>query len=107
MIQPVELADFMATFFASAGVILGGAGYALLYAWARLKQQSGFWYGAFGFFALLAFCILILIKTAHLEGHWWLLAITMLLGYLVAPPAIFRLCQGTHATDHTESSPPT
>ena len=40
MIEPVELKDFFITFFSAALVILSGAGYAGLYAWAKLRGMS-------------------------------------------------------------------
>ena len=101
LIEPVALTDFLATFWAAAGVIISGAGYALLYAWAKLRRQRNLLWGAGVFFILLTGCVLVLVQTAHLEGHWQILAVLMLAGYLVAPPAIFRLCQVTHVHEST------
>lgn len=42
MIQPVDLQDFLLTFFVSAGIILSGACYALLFAWGRLRHNPRF-----------------------------------------------------------------
>jgi len=107
-IEPVALTDFLATFWAGAGVIISGAGYALLYAWARLRRQWNLLYLAGFFFLLLTGCVLVLMQTAHLEGHWQALALLMLVGYLLAPPAIFRLCQVTHVHESTNlDHPPT
>jgi hypothetical protein len=39
MIEPVALENFFITFFSAALVILSGAGYAALYAWAKLSQR--------------------------------------------------------------------
>ena len=103
-IQPVNPADFMATFLAAAGVILGGLGYALFYAAARLQNRPSLHRAALLAFALLAACLLVLVKTAHLDGVWQGLALLLLLGYRVAPPAIFHLCHLTHAP-HDEEFP--
>jgi hypothetical protein len=104
MIQPVELQDFLLNFFAAAGIILCGACYALLYAWARLGGRRSFLGWAYAAYALLAVSVWILAETAHLEGYWRALAIAMLIGYFAAPRAIFRLCSATHAADAAESS---
>lgn len=103
MIQPVELQDFLLTFFVSAGIILSGACYALLYAWARLRQQRRFLYGAWLAYFVLTGCVFTLIRTAHLEGAWSSLALLMLVGYFAAPRAIFRLCHVTHTDGHEPS----
>lgn len=99
MIQPVELKDFLLTFFVSAGIILCGAGYALLYAWGRLRGRPALLRWALLAYALLAFCVLALMRTAHLDGYWTALTVMMLAGYFAVPRAIFRLCHDTHAID--------
>jgi hypothetical protein len=96
MIQPVELHDFLLTFFAAAGIILSGACYALLYAWARLSGRRSFLAWAYAAYAVLAVSVWVLAGTAHLDGYWRALAAAMLVGYFVAPRAIFRLCVATH-----------
>lgn len=99
MIQPVDLKDFLLTFFVSAGIILSGACYALFYAWARLRHRPAFLNWALLAYAVLAGCALTLMQTAHLEGHWRTITLLMLIGYFLAPRAIFRLCAVTHGTE--------
>lgn len=106
MIQPVELQDFLLSFFAAAGIILSGACYALLYAWARLSGRRGFLGWAYAAYAVLAVAVWALAETAHLEGYWRALAGAMLIGYFVAPRAIFRLCSASHGADEAESPHP-
>jgi len=101
MIQPVDLQDFLLTFFVSAGVILSGACYALFYAWGRLRHAPRFLRWALLAYAVLAGCVLTLMRTAHLDDAWSTLALLMLVGYFVAPRAIFRLCHVTHLDEHT------
>jgi hypothetical protein len=103
MIQPVDLQDFLLTFFVSAGVILSGACYALFYAWARLRDRPNFMRWALLAYAVLAFCALTLMQTAHLDGLWRAITALMLIGYFAAPRAIFRLCSATH--DAESASP--
>ncbi len=100
MIQPVDLKDFLLTFFVSAGVILSGACYALFYAWGRLRARPAFLRGALLAYLVLAVCTLTLMQTAHLEGYWRTITLLMLAGYYIAPRAIFRLCHVTHADEH-------
>ena len=96
MIQPVDLKDFLLTFFVSAGIILSGACYALCYAWGRLRGRPAFLRWALLAYAVLAGCALMLMQTAHLNGHWRALTVIMLIGYFLAPRAVFRLCAATH-----------
>ncbi|BBL75354.1 hypothetical protein [Methylomagnum ishizawai] len=106
MIQPVELQDFLLTFFAAAAIILGGASYALCYAWARLGRRPGLLRWAYAAYAVLAVSVWILTATAHLDGYWRTLAAAMLVGYFLAPRAIFRLCADTHAAEDDAVPPP-
>jgi hypothetical protein len=100
MIQPVDLQDFLLTFFVSAGVILSGACYALFFAWGRLRHDPRFLRWALLAYAVLAACVLTLMRTAHLDGTWSTLTLLMLVGYFAAPRAIFRLCHVTHLDEH-------
>ena len=66
-------------------------------AYARLGHRPAFRRGAILAYAVLAGCVLILMRTAHLDGYWATLTLVMLIGYFAAPRAIFRLCHVTHA----------
>ena len=105
MIQPVELQDFLLNFFAAAAIILIGACYALLYAWAKLGHRPLFMRWAYAAYAVLAVSVWILAETAHLQGYWRALSAAMLIGYFAAPRAIFRLCAATHAIEDSEPPP--
>lgn len=99
MLEPVKLADFFIVFFSAALVILCGASYALLFAWARIKARPRLmalaYIAAVGLFA----AVLTLAFAAHLfsNAFWIFIVILMLVGYLAAPHAIWHLCVGTHA----------
>ncbi len=101
MIEPVELKDFFITFFAAALVILCGAGYAGLYAWSKITGKPGPLVWAYGCYAALAGATLVLARTAHLNGEWRILVGLMLAGYLLVPPAIWRLCVASHRDEHS------
>lgn len=99
MLVPAGLPDFFAAFFSAALIILAGACYALFYAWARLAGKRAFLLLAGGFYLVLIASTFALSRALHLEGHWRVLIALILLGYLFAPPAIWRLCTATHADD--------
>ena len=100
MIEPVELKDFFITFFSAALVILFGAGYAGLYAWARLRGKPGLLLWAYACYAALAAATFTLARAAHLNGEWRILVGLMLVGYLLAPLGIWKLCAASHGGGH-------
>ncbi len=105
MIEPVALKDFFVTFFSAAMVILSGALYALLFAYARVRQRPGLMPLAYAAYAGLVASVLVLAMVANLfaTGFWTFIVALMLLGYLLAPHAIWHLCVGTHADAGHES----
>lgn len=105
MIEPVATTDLMTSVIAAALVILGGGGYALGYAWARLWRRPAVLVGAYAAFAVLVVAVWALARTAHLDGHWRHLSALMLLGYFLLPRVVFRLCTGTHAASSSERRP--
>lgn len=105
MIEPVALKDFFLTFFAAAMVILAGALYALLFAYARVKQRPRLMPLAYAAYFGLVVSVLVLAVVAHLfaTGFWTFIVALMLIGYLLAPHAIWHLCVSTHAHAGKES----
>ena len=104
MLEPVKLADFFLVFFSAASVILFGASYALLFAWSRVKSRPRLMMLAYAAYAGLVFSVITLAFAAHLfnSGFWIFIVLLMLVGYLLAPHAIWHLCVGTHADEHTD-----
>lgn len=102
MIEPVALANFFTVFFSAAMVIITGALYALLFAFARVKTMPRLMPLAYFAYAGLAVSVLFLADAANLfhSGFWTAIVGLMLVGYLVAPHAIWHLCEGTHAGEH-------
>lgn len=100
MIEPVALQDFFITFFSAAAVIMFGAGYAALFAWARLGGRRRLMPWAYACYGLLAGAVFFLAGAAHLNGMWSVVTTLMLAGYLLAPHAIWHLCTATHDTEH-------
>ncbi len=101
MIQPVELGNFFTAFLSAAMVILMGALYALLFAFSRVKGLPRLMTLAYLAYAGLVVAALFLAHAANLlmSGFWTFVVGLMLLGYLFAPHAIWRLCVGTHAVE--------
>lgn len=98
MIEPVELADFFVTFFSAAMVILCGGLYALLFAYARVKNAPRLMPLAYISYIGLAISAITLANTANLfnSAFWTVVVLLMLAGYLLAPHGIWHLCVRTH-----------
>ena len=98
MLEPVKLANFFIVFFSAAMVILFGAGYALLFAWSRVRARPRLLILAYAAYAGLVMSVVTLAFAANLfhSAYWTFIVALMLVGYLVAPHAIWRLCVGTH-----------
>jgi uncharacterized membrane protein len=102
MIEPVAVKDFLLTFFSAAMVILSGALYALLFAYARVRRRPRLLPLAYLAYAGLVVSVLVLAMVANLfaTGFWTFIVVLMLIGYLLAPHGIWHLCVGTHAHGH-------
>ncbi len=107
MIEPASLGNFFTIFFTSAMVIMLGALYALLFAFSRLKGDVRLMPLAYISYAGLLISTLFLADAANLLKHpfWTVIVAFMLVGYLLAPHAIWHLCVGTHADEHAEVGP--
>ena len=99
MIEPASLANFFTIFFSSAMVIMLGALYALLFAYSRIKAVPFLMPLAYLSYAGLFAFTLMLANAANLLAFplWATVVVFMLVGYLLAPHAIWHLCVGTHA----------
>jgi ABC-type glycerol-3-phosphate transport system permease component len=96
MYEPVELNDFMAAVIAGASVVLFGALYAFGFAMAKLQKERWIYVVAYGLFAALCASVYVLAISLNLNGYWLSVTVAMLLGYLIAPQAIWKLSVGTH-----------
>lgn len=104
MIEPVAMANFFTVFFSAASVIVFGALYALLFAYARLHRRPRMMVLTYAAYLGLFAAVLTLAFAANLfsNGFWTFIVLLMLIGYLLAPHAIWYLCVGTHADGHGE-----
>jgi len=102
MVEPVGVQDIMIAAMAGAMVVMFGAGYAFAFAVAKLNRKRHLMLVAYGVYVLLVFSVLVLAYALNLNGSWWAVTITMLVGYLLAPQAIWKLSVGTHEGSDTE-----
>jgi len=96
MYEPVEVQDIMMATMAGAMIVMFGAAYAFAFAMAKLNKDRRIEILAYGLFAGLTICVLVLAKSLNMTGFWQIVAVTMLVGYLLAPQAIWKLSVGTH-----------
>lgn len=108
MIEPVALKDFFITFFSAAMVIMTGGLYALLFAYSRLKRRPRLMPLAYAAYLGLFVSVLALAVAANLfhSAFWTVIVLLMLVGYLLAPHAIWHLCVGTHAHEDEAAAIP-
>jgi len=89
----------------AALVVLSGALYALLFALARIRSSRTLLYFAYAAYLALCICALTLTRALELETFWVAVVAVMLLGYWLAPIAIWHLCVGTHETESGATLP--
>ncbi len=108
MLEPVKLANFFTVFFSAASVIMFGATYALLFAWSRIRDRPRLMPLAYAAYVGLFISVIVLALAANLfhNTFWTFIVLLMLIGYLVAPHAIWHLCVGTHADEHEGEANP-
>jgi len=82
---------------AAALVVITGAVYALFFALGRLHRSASCGRIAGLAYGLLVVSTVVLARSLDLHGAWlWIVAV-MLVGYLLAPYAIWHLSSATHA----------
>lgn len=92
----MNAADLLLSAFAGAMVVISGGLYALLLALARLRGSLQLGRAAACAYAVLVVFALVLADRLELERGWFAVIAVMLVGYLLAPRAIWRLTEGTH-----------
>jgi len=84
-------------------VVLFGALYALLFAHSRLRKRPELMKSAYMAYLVLCIAVVVLIISLDFRGFWLLVAAVMLVGYFLAPHAIWRLCVATHDDPETQN----
>ena len=104
MVEPVEAQNIMIAAMAGAMVIMFGAGYAFAFAMAKLNKNRSVMSVAYALYVGLAISVFVLADALNLNGSWWVVTITMLVGYLLAPQAIWKLSVRTHESSDIETN---
>lgn len=92
----MELRDIFVSTMAGAAIVLMGAFYALFYALGKLNGHRLSLMVSFVSFLGLVAATFMLIDALQLRGVWLLVTAAMLIGYLLAPMAIWRLSVDIH-----------
>lgn len=100
MPEPLQAQQIMLATLSGALVVMFGALYALLFAFGRIHRHRVLMAGANLAYLLFAGATLTLTHALELTGFWLWVVAAMLIGYLLAPRAIWHLCVGTHAGAH-------
>ena len=103
MPEPDLIRDLLLATVSGGMVVLFGALYALLFAHARLYNRPALMRPAYMSYFVLCAAVAVLIISLNFQGFWLLVAAVMLVGYLLAPHAIWRLCVATHDDSETEN----
>jgi hypothetical protein len=97
--DPIELQDLFFSTMSGAAIVLMGASYALFFALGRLHESRSMSAASTLSYLFLAAAVFVLVDSLSLSGFWMLVAAVMLVGYFLAPRAIWKLCVGTHAAE--------
>ncbi|MDX1569437.1 MAG: hypothetical protein R3200_03065 [Xanthomonadales bacterium] len=106
MTEPLGLQAILIGAMSGAGIVMFGACYALFFALGRLNRSRMYELAGLAGYALLAVCCYGLVRSLELEGFWIAVVAVMLIGYFVAPRAIWHLCVGTHGEATEPVEPP-
>lgn len=99
MAETMGIENLILGTMAGAVVVLAGALYALFFALGRLQSSNAFMLASLVSYGLLVAAVYVLAVNLRLSGFWIAVTATMLIGYFLAPRAIWHLCVGTHADD--------
>lgn len=102
--RAVSGSDILVSAVAAASVVLCGGLHALLFALGRLRSSAVLARAALGAYGGLAASALVLVHALGLSGVWLALVGVVLVGYLLAPGAIWHLSVATHAAGHDDGA---
>jgi len=102
--EAVEVNSILLATMAGAMVILAGALYAAVYAIGKISGSAGLVKLSYLFYGVLVVSVLVLARTLNFSGFWNAITVVMLVGYLLAPQGIWKLCVGTHSGDSDHDS---
>jgi len=104
VLDPVELQRIALAALSAGGIVMFGAAYAVCLALGRLKSLSIL--RSLAYFAYLAMVAVtgLFAWAMNLTGWWAVLTIVLLVGYFVAPRAIWRLSVATHESSESDTA---
>ena len=95
-----EVSSIMLAAMAGAMVVFAGALYAVVFAIGKATENPNLVKLSYLFYGVLVVSVLVLARSLNFSGVWIWVAVTMLIGYLLAPHGIWTLCVGTHISNH-------
>ena len=95
-VQGVAVNSILLGTMAGAMVVLAGALYAAVYAIGKITENVALVRLSYLFYGVLVVSVLVLARTLNFSGLWNGLVVMLLVAYLIAPQAIWKLCVGTH-----------
>lgn len=98
MIDPVELQGIAVAALSAGGIVLFGAAYAICLALGRLRSLAILRPLSYVAYLALVAVTGLFAWAMNLTGSWAILTVVLLVGYFVAPRAIWRLSVATHET---------
>jgi hypothetical protein len=99
LIKPIHYSQLIIAIFSSAMLITCATLYAILFAFARLKNSYKLMSFAYFSYVGLLLSVICLSQAVNFEGYWYILSLSLLIGYFFAPEAMLKLCLATHNTD--------
>lgn len=97
--EPLAPNRILPAVIAAALILLLGAAYAGLYALAKLRRDRRLHLLALAAYAGLAAAVAGLSVSLQLAGAWRILVPLLLMGYLIAPRAVWHLCTRIDGTE--------
>ena len=104
MIDPVELQRIAIAALSAGGIVLFGAAYAICLVLGRLKGLAILRPLSYVAYLAMAAVTVLFAWAMNLTGAWAILTVVLLVGYFVAPRAIWRLSVATHESSETETT---
>lgn len=94
--MPDDIPRLAAAVLAAAGIVLFAAGYAVLLALGRARGRVALRRAALGAYGGVVLAAAGLCWALRLQGLWLVLVAVLLVGYFVAPRAVWWLSVATH-----------
>ena len=95
----MNAADLLVSAIAGALIVVSGGLYALFLALGRLRGSKTLARISHAAYLILAVSVLVLADRLSLSAPWYVIVVVMLVGYWLAPKAIWHLTDATHASE--------